>query len=116
MSERFTQVEDGWHQDGTTGLQWSATATERMTHAEAAAWCASVGGRLPTIGELAALTDYALANPCTAMPDTTSSYYWSSSAYVPDVNLVWVADCSDGGVHAFQWSANLFVRDVRSAA
>lgn len=115
--KRFTEITPGvnWYRDNETGLEWSETAPHRMDHAAALEWCESVGGRLPTVKELLALTDYNAKYPCTSLPGTISDAYWSASTYALFTSKAWYVDFSVGEVCALYKKVNgLSVRAVRS--
>lgn len=113
---RFTETDDGWWRDSVTGLEWSPTAPTRMTHDRAVAWCKSIGGRLPTVGELIEIVNYGRHSPATDMLDTRSDSYWSASTYAPSPFLAWYVLFLVGYVFADFKTSNFYVRAVRSGS
>jgi hypothetical protein len=107
--EALFTVENETARDERTGLVWQQKADATVlypTSEEAAAYCAglalggfSSGWRLPGLKELATLIDDSRAGPAIAVdvfPDTQSTWYWSSTPYVPLGGYSWAISFGDG--------------------
>jgi len=51
--------------------------------------------------------------PATALPNTQSGYYWSSTEYAPYTGYAWFVGTVDGYVSNLYKGNNLLVRCVR---
>ena len=115
---RFKEISDGIWEDQKTGLQWTKTFIE-MPWQDAVDFCANLeyGGysdwRLPTINELEAIIDKRKHNPASKLPDTVSSYYWSSTASAYYTDYAWGVNFDYGGVLNCYKSNSYYVRAVR---
>jgi len=69
--------------------------------------------RLPTVKEWSSVLDYSMQYPATALPNTQSDYYWSSTEYAPYTYDAWYVGAGDGGVYGYNKSSNSLVRCVR---
>ncbi len=73
--------------------------------------------RLPNIKELASIAELRCSNPAinnTIFPNTSSSFFWSSSAFVPVSNSAWDVGFGHGDDDAVGKGNGDFVRLVRS--
>lgn len=130
-AERFT-LDGAELTDQRTGLVWSRCSVGQswngttcigiasgLTHEAALQHAASQSGwRLPSVKELAGLTDKGCVNPAidgAAFPGTTSWYYWSSSPYAGDTSLAWSVTFSGGVVSYGSRSGTGQVRLVRAS-
>jgi hypothetical protein len=117
---KFLDNENGTITDTLTGLIWQKEATEEtMTWEKAQEYCEnlSLNGytdwRLPAVKELLSLVDYSRYNPATKMPNTSSSFYWSSTTYAYNTNLAWGVYFSNGN-DSYDYKDNSnYVRAVR---
>ena len=99
--------------DGQTGLVWARCSVGQSwsgsactgtasshTHEQALALAkAATGWRLPNVKELASLADKGCQSPSidsAAFPNTSSSWYWTSSPSVGDASYAWVVNFHDG--------------------
>ena len=73
----------------------------------------SYGWRMPTITELLTLVAYTKHYPATALTDTNSSGYWSSSSSVSDSNDAWYVHFEYGNSRNDYKMFKNFVRCVR---
>lgn len=97
--ERLVDNGDGTVTDTSTGLMWQqATASDTQTWANAISYCenSELSGfsdwRLPTIKEIDSIADLNRANPAINIdffPETQSSYYVSSTTWVPTTSNAW---------------------------
>ena len=108
-------------------LMWHrATNPDRLNFKDAESYCKALttgshtDWRLPTIQELLSLVDYTRFDPAidiAQFPDTTSTYYWSSSPFASaPADYAWVVGFSDGGADFLHRDGAAFVRAVRSVA
>lgn len=113
---RFDRLADGWILDKEQNIEFGPQASNKLNFKDAEEYCASVGGRLPTLRELQGLVDYEKHEPAinTAFfPGTKSDYYWSST------KTAWRDDCAwcvgfDFGIVDFSYLVGVyFVRPVR---
>ena len=115
---RFTLNDTGMEvQDGRTGLVWKRCSEGQILSANTCTGSAATytheralasaqkqtGWRLPNVKELVSLADKSCKNPAidsSVFPNTSSSYYWTSSpyVYVGNSNGAWFVDFNDGGV------------------
>jgi len=132
-SGNFTDSGDGTVKDNATGLIWqkcsrgqtndttcSGTATT-ATWANAIAYCngltlAGKTWRLPHVNELKTIVDTKkVTNPVidtTAFPSTVANFYWSSTTFLNNTNLVCFVGFNDGAVLTMGKTANYYVRCV----
>lgn len=105
-SSSLTDNGDGTVTDNDTGLMWSqASASNTKTWENALAWCENLvlsdynDWRLPTIKELVSLVDDdvdGLFIDAGYFPDTTSSYYWSSTTSADYTDGAWAVNFAYG--------------------
>ncbi len=119
----LTDNMDGTITDDNSGLMWDKrSSASNMTWEEALAWCEdlSLAGyedwRMPTVKELKSLVDDNADGQMIDInyfPDTTSSYYWSSTthAYYPD--NAWLVGFSYGNNGYGNKTGRYYVRAVR---
>lgn len=134
-SPRFTNNLNGTVTDNLTGLIWLQDAecfgTKTWEGAIQAVTDLALGSigcsnypaqfnpgwRLANVKELTSLIDHGEQSP--ALPvghpfiDVQSSWYWSSSSYVPDPTGAWFALLSDGFVYANDKGSTYYVWPVR---
>ena len=106
MTSSFTDNHDGTVTDNITGLMWAQdTAVTTMTWQQALSWCENLtlagydDWRLPTRKELKSIVDENAFNPAidtSYFPDTSPSFYWSSTAVVCNPGIVWPVNFYDG--------------------
>ena len=133
---RFTDNLDGTVADNLTGLIWLQDANcasffapidfeDALAEANGLSqgFCGLIDGsaagdwRLPNIKELLSLVDYSQSSP--ALPSghpfvsVQSSFYWSSSSYVPNPSNAWAVAMANGVGTDVSKSNNVFVWPVR---
>lgn len=123
MPASLTDNMDGTITDNGTGLMWAkASAAGNMTWREALSWCEnlSLAGyrdwRLPTIKELKSLVDDTtdgMAIDVRYFPDTTATYYWSSTTHAYYTGHAWLVSFSYGNNGYGNKSGRYYVRAVR---
>ncbi|MEI8233322.1 MAG: DUF1566 domain-containing protein [Verrucomicrobiota bacterium] len=69
--------------------------------------------RLPTVKEWSSVLDYSMQYPATALPNTQSDYYWSSTEYAPWTAFAWYVSTYDGSVDGYYKYNGFLVRCVR---
>ncbi|MEU4691862.1 DUF1566 domain-containing protein [Actinoplanes sp. NPDC023714] len=93
-------VADGRVTDPQTGLTWQRATSAEMTAAEATAYCADRGWRLPTVRELSTTVDDSRVAPAItvkAFPDTPKKgWYWTSDEADPEPGRRWALNYDDG--------------------
>ena len=100
------------------GLLWTKTFG-RMPWKEAMAFCQSLnyGGysdwRLATVDDLFSIIDRSRYRPACSLPDTVSSYYWSSTTYAYNTVYAWYVYFGSGSVDNYYKSSSCYVRAVR---
>lgn len=132
----FSDNDDGTVTHHKTGLIWqrcslgqswdgsdcTGNATD-FTWADAVAAAAqhTLAGfsdwRLPNKNELASIIEYRCLGPAInnqQFPNTTSSWYWSSSPYANDSNYAWLVDFYYGNVFFRDKNGYIHVRLVRA--
>jgi hypothetical protein len=117
---RFIDNKDDTITDTDTGLIWQIEPPEKaMTWKEAIDYCENLrldgytNWRLPTITELKSLVDYSRYNPATKMPNTSSSFYWSSTTGASNTPIAWGVDFYNGFDGYSNKSNSYYVRAVR---
>jgi hypothetical protein len=149
---RFTDNGDGTVTDNWTYLMWEKKSADGSVHDATNAYVVSNSGfgtttaeflamlndealgghtdwRLPTIGELQDLVEYAVLAPsidpmfdnscasgCTPLECscTAPSSYWSSTAFADSLGSVWFVDYSDGSLFHANARSNMHARAVRA--
>lgn len=136
-SADFTDNGDGTVTHHKTGLIWqrcslgqswdgtdcTGTATTfSWQQALAAGAQHTLGGfsdwRLPNKNELVSIVEYRCYAPAInnqQFPNTSSSWYWSSSPYAGYSSYAWGVDFNDGGVYGNEYGHGGHVRLVRAA-
>lgn len=125
----YTDNGDGTITDNRTGLMWLKDANDfasgtTMTWEAAISSCEAVfvyagydDWRLPNVKELFSIVRFEGAAPFinqTAFLSTVSSYYWTSTTYVPtDTYAMIVSFIFGGGVFYGNKTSNYYVRPVR---
>jgi len=114
---------DGTVTDTSTGLMWQQAGPSNVkTWEQALAYCEglNLGGykdwRLPSKRALRSLVDFSRANPSintTYFPDTVSSFYWTSTTNVNNVEFAWGSNFSDSGDGFDKKLSYDYVRAVR---
>lgn len=113
------QIVDGLVSDVDTGLTWQPMAQQDLSWDAALDYCRALGGgfRLPDLGELVTLVDYAgvgqVLTDLSAFPDTTGSFSWTSSLTAADASRAWTVEFSDGSVTAVARERAFQARCVR---
>ncbi len=122
------------------GLQWSEKSEKQLSGKEAMDWCASLGGRMPSISELRTIiincpntmtggackvydntTEFGFWNESdcrcdgsaesySALGDDKATWLWSSSSRVMGTSGPWCVDFSCGGISL---GSPMYVRCVR---
>src|SRR3990172_7264416 len=91
--------------DPDTGLEWSATAPDRMPWQTAMDWCSNLGPgwHLPTIVDD---TQYspAVVEPLTR--DTQPDCYWTSTTFVGLPSLAWYVHFLTGASNGYYKTLN----------
>jgi uncharacterized protein DUF1566 len=122
-AESYIDNGDDTVTDTVTGLIWqTAAAPGTFTQAQAVAFCPTLtlgthdDWRLPTVIELASISDLAQANPSidiTSFPATPAAIFWSSSAAASQQSAAWFVSFVDG-MSSFAEVSKLYdVRCVR---
>lgn len=112
---RFEKKEDCFL-DTETGLEWELIQSEeKLNYEDGIRYCESLGSewRLPTIKELFPLMEFEKQSPATDLPDTKSSYYWSSTTGAGNTGSAWLVNFSYGNVGNGNKSSSYYVRAVR---
>jgi len=126
----YTDNGDGTTTDNKTGLMWvkdgnsagcnngsSLTWEAALNFCEGLTYAGYSDWRLPNRRELMSIVDYGTSVPAinTAyFSNTQSSWYWTSTTYVPSTDTAWYVDFSNGGVYNFNKTDNYYVRCVRA--
>lgn len=116
--------------DNITGLIWvrdadgpgcndgnTSTWTVAITFCEDLDFAGEDDWRLPNVRELMSIVDYGKDSAPRINPiftNTASSYYWTSTTYVPSPPAVWTVDFADGVVDYRSKTISRYVRAVRS--
>jgi len=72
--------------------------------------------RLPNVRELESIVDagrYSPAVDTSVFPNTKSSYYWTSTTYMPNDSYAWRVDFYNGVVYDVSKGNSYYVRPVR---
>ena len=113
--------------DPGTNLIWEDTvhvSEEKLTHAEAASYCAALklgevaNWRLPTITELLTTVDYKRFEPATLKEFShvkVDSFYWTSTPYLRSKDKFWGVDFKDGTTDSASKNYNRHVRCVKDS-
>jgi hypothetical protein len=102
--------------DCTTGSPSTFTWQAALQHAEDAVFAGSSLWRLPNKNELASLVERRCVNPAinaTPLPNTPSSWFWSSSPYAYYLGDAWLVSFGHGFVSGYGKSYQAYVRLVR---
>ena len=80
-----------WITDTTTGLDWAVYNQKKLNWDEAKEYAKSLedGWRLPTDKEIESIIDRSKYEPATDIPEIVSTFYWSSSEYLPNPSNAW---------------------------
>ena len=121
ITRSYSRSPSGVVTDNATGLQWQDDAIgSSMIWDDANTYCQNLpldggGWQLPTKVQLHALVDRSRSNPAIdpTFQNTTSSGYWSSSIYAPDVSNFWYVNFSDGSDNHAGMAGHGYVRCVR---
>ena len=103
---------------GFKGAQtWASALTSCTVTLNGMAYAGYMDSRLPKVRELMSIVDYgAAAAPrinTTAFPGTVSSYYWTSTTYVPSTLYAWHVYFSFGFADNNLKTTSAYVRCVR---
>ena len=118
----YTDNGDGTVTDTSTGLMWQQAGSSNKTWEQALAYCAglNLGGhtdwRMPAIKELRSLADniqYSPAINTMYFPDTSASWYWSSTTCANVTYDAWNVNFYFGDVNGYNKSNSYYVRAVR---
>jgi hypothetical protein len=118
----YTDHNDGTVTDNSTGLMWQQADTSDKTWADALAYCTSLnlGGytdwRLPNIKELRSLVAANRSNPAidTAFfPETSATWFWSSTTNASTPYDAWIVNFYFGDVDGHGKINEYHVRAVR---
>jgi hypothetical protein len=111
--------------DYKTGLVWQrGTAEQRYKWADAASYCSglnlggfSSGWRLPSLDELMGIVDKSRSGSpyidTDAFPNTSSSWYWTSTPFAGDSGYAWYVSFDNGYSGYFDTTYTRWVRCVR---
>jgi hypothetical protein len=102
-------------QDAAPQHFWLRSVVEKDSIAEAEAYCASLGFRLPTRIELVSILDAARSTPPLVDPvftDAGVGSFWTSSP-MPSKTEIWTVDFASGAIGAGSLSGRKFVRCIR---
>jgi len=113
---------DGTVTDTITGLMWQQATDGLMSWEAAISYCEalSLSGyddwRLPNRKELHSIVHYSRYNPAieiSVFPDTSSSYYWSSTTSALNTDYAWNVGFNYGYVYYYYKSNSYYARAVR---
>ncbi|MGI9213696.1 MAG: DUF1566 domain-containing protein, partial [Methylococcaceae bacterium] len=131
IDDRYQISDDGQEvKDLETNLIWRRKIEPgefkheaALAHADSVARATGQDWRVPTAEELKTLVkekerweyEYAPAINTTAFPNTTNKIFWSSSAYVDNLNNAWIVDFKNGSDNYYNSRNNTYpVRLVRT--
>ena len=118
----YTDNGDGTVTDNSTGLMWQQASSSNKTWEQALAYCAGLNlgdhadWRLPAIKELRSLADNIQYSPSINtmyFPDTSASWYWSSTTCGNVTYDAWNVNFYFGDVNGYNKSNSYYVRAVR---
>ena len=128
----YTDNGDGTITDNRTGLMWVKdgnsegcnnggylTWEQALTFCEGLSYAGYSDWRLPNVRELESIVDAGERLPAintTYFPNTMSSYYWTSTTYVPNTSFAWVVYFYNGYVYFGYKTYNYYVRPVRGSS
>ena len=102
---------------GTYNWAGAIAACETLNYAGYGPGVANNGWRLPNIKELQSIVDYGRQNPSINTAyffDTQSSYYWSSTTYIPNTSFAWLVYFYSGNTLYYNKTDSHYVRCVRA--
>jgi hypothetical protein len=113
---KWRRCSEGQTWDGSTcaGAPLTYTHEEALRHAQT-----QTGWRLPGVKELSSIADKDCNNPAidnATFPNTTSSYYWTSTpfAYKGKGTSIWLITFRDGGIKSQTRDSYVPVRLLRA--
>lgn len=95
---------------GTPNWEGAITLCEGLTYAGFTDW------RLPNINELVSIVDFSRQSPSINKAyflNTQTSYYWSSTTYVPSSSFAWLVYFNNGHMVYYDKTNSYYVRCVR---